>query len=302
MSLLQDFDRRAEDVDGVSINYFTGGAGTPVVLLHGYPQSASIWHRIAPRLAASHQLLMPDLRGYGDSDKPDASDGDRSIYCKRTSANDVIRIADRLNIAAFHIVGHDRGARVAHRLALDHPDRVLSLTSLDVVPTLAAFENMDADLSYAWFHVHLMRQPYPLPETLIGQSADYWFDYVMDRWCATAGAITPDALALYKRQNCNPRAIHAACADYRSMVLDLEHDARDRGRKLDCPVLVLWGTNTAKVPGWQTGKKLDMLTVWRERAGSVTAKPLDCGHFIPEEKPEELLAALVDFFRQVEDA
>lgn len=302
MSLLQEFDRRAEDVDGVSINYFTGGAGTPVVLLHGYPQSAITWHKIAPRLAGSHQLVIPDLRGYGDSDKPDASNGDRLIYCKRTSANDVIRIADRMGIDAFHVVGHDRGARVAHRTALDHPDRVLSLTSLDVVPTQAAFENMDSELSYAWFHVHFMRQPYPLPETLIGNSVEYWFDYVMDRWCATEGAIEPEAYAVYKRQFCDPRTIHATCSDYRSVALDLEHDASDRGRKLACPVLALWGANTAKVPGWQTGKKLNMLSAWRERANSVSGKSLDCGHFIPEEKPEELLEELVDFFQRVEAA
>jgi haloacetate dehalogenase len=190
------------------------------------------------------------------------------------------------------VVGHDRGARVAHRMALDHPKRVKSFTSLDVVASQAAFDAMDAQLSYAWFHWHLMRQPYPLPETLIGNSAREYFDFLMERWCATPGAILPEAYAEYARCFCNPETVRSTCAEYRSVELDLQHDEADRGRKLECPV-VLWGMNTTKRPGWQTGKRLDMLATWRERAVDVRGKGLDCGHFVPEEQPEALVRELL---------
>ena len=295
------FERRRIEVNGIGLNVVSGGAkaGDTVLLLHGYPQMHVLWHKVAPRLADRYRLVIPDLRGYGDSDKPPAGPEEHLVYCKRTTANDVVALMDKLGIERWHVAGHDRGARVAHRMALDHPAKVRSFTVLDVVPSQAAFDEMDAQLSYAWFHWHLMRQPYPLPETLIGNSVRQYFDFLMERWCATPGAITPEAYAEYVRCFCNPETVRSTCAEYRSVALDLQHDEADRGRKLDCPVLVLWGADTTKRPGWQTGKRLDILETWRARAKQVRGRGLQCGHFIPEEKPEEVAAEMMKLIAEV---
>lgn len=286
-------------VGGVGLNVVSGGNGDALLLLHGYPQTHVLWHKVAPSLAAKYRVIAPDLRGYGDSDKPHSAPGDHSVYCKRTTANELVALMTSMGVESWHVVGHDRGARVAHRMALDHPERVRSFTVLDVVASQAAFDAMDAQLSYAWFHWHLMRQPSPLPETLIGNSARQYLDFLMERWCATEGAIVPEAYAEYARCFCHPETIRATCAEYRSVELDLQHDEADRGRKLACPVLVLWGRDTRKRPGWQTGSRLDILASWRERAANVQGRPLSCGHFIPEEKPDELLAELSKFLAGV---
>jgi haloacetate dehalogenase len=290
------FTRERVRANGVELSVVHGGAGDPVLLLHGYPQMHLLWHKVAPRLAERYHVVAPDLRGYGDSEKPEAGADEHAVYCKRTMAGDLVELMRHLGHSAWHVVGHDRGARVAHRMALDHPQRVRSFTSLDVVASQAAFDAMDAQLSYAWFHWHLMRQPYPLPETLIGNSVREYFDFLMERWCATPGAIPPEVYAEYVRCFCNPETVRSTCAEYRSVALDLQHDEADRGRKLACPVLVLWGTNTAKRPGWQTGKRLDILATWRERARDVRGRGLDCGHFVPEERPDELVAELLAFW------
>tara|TARA_B100000287_G_scaffold288884_1_gene272190 strand:- start:73 stop:978 length:906 start_codon:yes stop_codon:yes gene_type:complete len=288
-------------INNININYRIFGKGSPVVLLHGYPQNSLMWHKIAPSLSNHHRLLIPDLRGYGESDKPDASNEDHTIYCKRTTANDIFELAKANNIHSFHIIGHDRGARVAHRLILDNPGVAKSFVSLDVMPSQEAFDNMDSSLAYAWFHWNLMRQPYPLPETLIGNSAEDYFDFLIEKWCATEGAIDEKIYKLYKRDFCKPETVHSTCAEYRSVALDLEHDELDRGKKIDCPMLVLWGSNTSKRPGWQTGKGLSMIEAWNKRCDKVSGEPLDCGHFIPEEKPKELIQKLITFFEKIEN-
>ena len=298
--MFEGFERRRLHANGVEINLVAGGQGDAVLLLHGYPQTHVLWHKIAPKLAERYTLVAPDLRGYGDSAKPPTEPENHETYCKRTTARDIVEVMDQLGHAAWHVVGHDRGARVAHRMALDHPSRVRSFTSLDVVSSQAAFEGMDAQMAFAWFHWNLMRQPHPLPESLIGNSVKFYFDFLMERWCATDGAITPEAYAEYVRCFCNQEAVNSTCADYRSLELDLQHDDVDRGRKLDCPMLVLWGSNTSKRPGWQTGAKLDILKTWRERAHDVRGRGLDCGHFVPEEKPDELTEELLAFFAYVE--
>jgi len=290
------FGRQRIRANGVALNVLHGGAGDPVLLLHGYPQTHLLWHKVAPRLAAHYRLVVPDLRGYGDSEKPAAAADDHEVYCKRTLAKDMVELMQQLGHAAWHVVGHDRGARVAHRMALDHPQRVKSFTSLDVVASQAAFDAMDAQLAYAWFHWNLMRQPHPLPETLIGNSVREYFDFLMERWCATPGAIPPGVYAEYVRCFCNPETVRSTCAEYRSVALDLQHDEADRGRRLECPVMVLWGSNTSKRPGWQTGKRLDILATWRERAREVRGRGLDCGHFVPEEQPEAVVAELLAFW------
>ncbi len=293
--MFDNFTKTQIKANGVSINLVHGGIGPPLLLLHGYPQTHVEWHKIAPKLAERYTVVAPDLRGYGDSEKPPAPEGDLSVYCKRVTAQDQVGVMAALGFESFHVVGHDRGARVGHRMALDHPEQVRTFTSLDVVPSQAAFDHMDSQLSFAWFHWHLMRQPSPLPETLIGNSAKVYLDFLLERWTAIDGSITDEAYAEYLRCFNDPETIRATCLDYRGIALDLIHDEADRGRKLTCPVLLLWGSNMAKRPGWQTGASLDMLTVWRERAVEVRGKPLDCGHFLPEELPEETTAELLTF-------
>ena len=281
------------ETSDTTINLVHGGAGPPVLLLHGYPQSHVMWHKVAPRLAEHFTVVATDLRGYGDSGKP-ASD-DLSDHCKRTSARDQVEVMAQLGFESFHVVGHDRGARVGHRMVLDHPDRVKSFTVLDVVASQAAFDHMDRDLAYSWFHWHLMRQPAPFPETLIGNNAKMFLDFLLEQWTAVEGAITEEAYAEYLRCYSRPETVCGACMDYRSIEIDLVHDEEDRGRKLDCPLLVLWAGNMPRRPGWQTGAKLDMLTSWRERAGDVRGHAIDCGHFLPEEAPEETTRAVLEF-------
>ena len=293
--MFDNFTKTRIRANGVSINLVHGGVGPPLLLLHGYPQTHVEWHKIAPKLAEHYTVVAPDLRGYGDSEKPPAPEGDLSVYCKRTTAQDQVEVMAELGFESFHVVGHDRGARVGHRMALDHPERVRTFTSLDVVPSQAAFDHMDSQLSFAWFHWHLMRQPSPLPETLIGNSTKAYLDFLLEQWTAIDGSITDQAYTEYLRCFNNPETIRATCLDYRGIDLDLKHDEADRGRKLTCPVLLLWGSNMAKRPGWQTGASLDMLTVWRERAVDVRGKPLDCGHFLPEELPEETTVELLAF-------
>lgn len=300
-SLFPGFEQQRIKSNGIEVNLVHGGAGDPVLLLHGYPQTHVLWHKVAPILARNHRVIAPDLRGYGDSDKPASEPDDHTVYCKREMARDMVGVMTALGHERWHVVGHDRGARVAHRMALDHENRVRSFTSLDVVASQAAFEGMDSAMAFAWFHWNLMRQPYPLPETLIGNSARVYFDFLMERWCATPGALTPEAYEQYARCFCTPDGVRASCAEYRAIDLDLQHDEEDRGRKLSCPMLVLWGSNTAKRPGWQTGKKLDMLSTWRERANDVRGHGLDCGHFLPEEKPDEVAGELLEFLATVAD-
>lgn len=297
--MFEGFDKDRRTVNGVEINFVQAGQGPAVLLLHGYPQSHVLWHKVAPQLIGDYRIVAPDLRGYGDSSKPAAAPGDHNVYCKRTMAQDIVALMDDLDIGTWHIVGHDRGVRVGHRMALDNPDRVRSLTSLDVVPTQQVFESMDAQMAMAFFHWVLMRQPHPVPETMIGNSVDFYFDFLMDTWCATEGALTDEAMAEYRRCFCNQEAVNASVAEYRSSELDLEHDAVDRDTKLTNPVMVLWGSNTAKRPGWQTGEKLDILEAWRLRAENVRGKGLDCAHFVPEERPDEVVAELRKFFTEI---
>ena len=284
---------RIETMETV-INLVRGGSGHPVLLLHGYPQTHVTWHKVAPILAERYTVVAPDLRGYGDSGKP-AVDGDLERYSKRRTAQDQLEVMTALGHQSFHVVGHDRGARVGHRMALDAPERVRSFTTLDVAPSQAAFEAMDSSLAFAWFHWHLMRQPEPFPETLIGSNVKFYLDFLLERWTAVEGAITEAAYAEYLRCFSDPEAIRASCADYRAIDVDLAHDEADRGRKLACPVLVLWGGNMAKRPGWQTGGRLDMLKVWQDRAEDVRGRAIDCGHFLAEEAPEETAAEILKF-------
>ena len=293
--MFEGFERSRIDAGGCGIHVVHGGEGPPVLMLHGYPQTHAEWHKVAPRLAERFTVVCPDLRGYGDSDKPPSDANDHMAYCKRTSARDQAAVMQALGFDRFHLIGHDRGVRVGLRLALDYPERVRSFTALDVVPSLEAFENMDASLAFSWFHWNLMRQPPPLPETVFSANPKLFLDFFLDQWSAVPDAFDEAAYRDYLRCFSDPETVRAMCADYRAVALDLEHDAADRSRKLACPVLVLWGGDMAKRPGWQTGAKLDMMEVWRGRAEEVKGRALDCGHFIPEEAPDDLLAELLAF-------
>ena len=291
--MFEGFIKTRIEVSSVSINLVQGGDGPPLLLLHGYPQTHAMWHKVAPQFAAHYTVVAPDLRGYCDSSKP-ASD-DLNDFCKRTSAQDQVEVMAALGFDRFHVVGHDRGARVGHRMALDHPERVRSFTSLDVVASQAAFDNMNRDLAYSWFHWHLMRQPSPFPETLIGNSVKFYLDFLLGQWTAVDGAITDEAYAEYLRCFSNPETIRTTCMDYRAIAVDLVHDEADRGRKIACPMLVLWAGNMARRPGWQTGGTLDMIGSWQERAENVRGRALDCGHFLAEEAPDETAREILAF-------
>ncbi len=269
-----------------------GGSGPPVLLLHGYPQSHAMWHRVAPLLAARHTVVCPDLRGYGASAKP-PGDPEHRTYAKRSSAADLVELADALGFARFVVAGHDRGGRVAHRLALDHPERVERLAVLDIVPTWTVFAATDRELALGYFHWFFLAQPAPLPERMIGADPDLWLETLLARWSGThdLAPFEGPALDAYRTAFRDPATVHASCEDYRAAAtIDLEHDEADADRRIACPLLVLWGEKGLM------HRRFDVLATWREKAaGPVEGEALPCGHFLPEEVPEATASALARF-------
>ncbi len=276
---------------GTEINLRKGGQGPPLLLLHGNPQTHVMWHKIAPRLAESFTVVAPDLRGYGDSGKPPGGD-DHEAYSKRAMAQDQVEVMAALGFERFAVVGHDRGARVTHRLALDHAERVTKAAVLDIAPTLTMYERTDMAFATAYYHWFFLIQPFDLPERLIGADPDYYMDQKMAAR-QNAGGESPfaeEALAEYKRCFRDPETIHAICEDYRAAAgIDLAHDRADLARRIACPLLVLWGAKGV------VERSFDVLEVWRERAELVTGRALPCGHYLPEEAPEETLTELLTF-------
>jgi haloacetate dehalogenase len=270
------------------INLVLGGKGPPLLLLHGYPQTHVMWHKVAPALAAQFTVVAPDLRGYGDSGKP-ASDAAHNVYSKRSTARDMVAVMERLGFKSFFLAGHDRGGRVAHRLTLDHPGRVERLAVLDIIPTRTVFQRVDKALATSTYHWFFLIQP-ELPEVLIGGNPDFYLEWTLKKWSRNFSAFAPEAVAEYKRCFRDPATIHATCEDYRAGAsTDLEHDEVDVAAKIECPLLAIWGEGPAT--RWS-----GIADIWRERATNVTGHPLDCGHFLAEEKPEETLEALRGFF------
>jgi haloacetate dehalogenase len=283
------FQRRQIDTGPATINLAIGGAGPPVLLLHGYPQTHAMWHKIAPRLAERFTVVAADLRGYGDSSKPPGGP-DHAGYAKRAMAADLAAIMTRLGFARFAVAGHDRGGRVAHRLALDYPDRVSRLAVLDICPTLEMFEATNQAFATGYYHWFFLIQPFDLAERMIGADPEFYLRKKLGHWGRDGGAFAPEALAEYIRCFRDPATIHATCEDYRAAAgIDLDHDRADRHVKLDCPVLALWGAK-----GF-VQRMYDVLDVWRRRARDVRGAALPCGHFLAEEAPEETYRALVDF-------
>jgi len=287
--VLDDFQQDRITTTGAEINLRRAGEGPPLLLLHGYPQTHVMWHKIAPALAERFTVVLTDLRGYGDSAKPPGGDN-HEAYSKRAMAQDQVEVMTALGFDSFAVVGHDRGARVGHRLALDHPERVSKLALLDIAPTLAMYERTDMAFASAYYHWFFLIQPYDLPERLIGADPDFYLEKKIGKWSRNDGAFTAAALAEYKRCFRDPATIHATCEDYRAAAgIDLEHDRADLGRKLACPVLALWGAKGV------IERSYPVLEIWRERVRDLRGKALPCGHFLAEEAPAETVAELLNF-------
>ena len=286
------FERRRVETAGATINLVTAGAGPPLLLLHGYPQTHLMWRKVAPRLATEFTVVAPDLRGYGDSSKPPAGPGNAN-YAKRALAQDQVETMAALGFDRFRVAGHDRGARVAHRLARDHPERVERLALLDIVPTLYRFETIDQKAATASYHWFFLIQPGGLPERLIGAEPEFFLRHSLGSWARDPAAFEPEIFAEYLRCFRNPETIRATCEEYRAgATIDLEHDRADRGRRIAMPLLMLWGRRSAQGSGY------DILGVWRDHAENVSGHAVDSGHFLPEEAPDETYRALRGFFAE----
>lgn len=285
------FERMAIHVeDDITIHTLIKGSGPPLLLLHGYPQTHMCWRLVAPALAEHFTVVVTDLRGYGASSKPPGAP-DHSTYAKRTLARDQIAVMRELGFERFHLAGHDRGARVALRLAKDAPECVERLALLDIVPTYEKFMTMGYKDALASFHWIFLAQPYDLPERMIGADPDFFLRALFKRWSAPGFTFPPDVMEAYLESFRDPAMIHATCEDYRAgSTIDLEHDAEDHDRPLTLPLLVLWGG------GSLSGKGYRVMEIWRRWATDPVGQGLDCGHFLPEEAPEETTRLLLDFF------
>jgi len=278
----------------VTINAIVGGSGPPLLLLHGHPQTHAIWHRVAPRLAEQFTVVACDLRGYGESSKPQGAP-DHANYSKRAMAADMVAVMQSLGFATFRVLAHDRGARVAHRLALDHPQAVERMALLDIAPTLAMYEQTSDAFARAYWHWFFLIQPAPLPERLIEADPAAYVRDVMGKRSAGLAPFDPRALAEYQRCLALPGAAHGICEDYRAAAtIDLEHDRfdRDAGRRLALPLMVLWGEQGV------VGRCFDPLAEWQRVAADVQGGALPCGHYIAEEAPDMLLERVLPFLVQ----
>lgn len=294
MSLFPGFARQRIRTSGATINLVTGGKGPPLLLLHGYPETHAMWHKMAPALARDYTVVCADLRGYGDSSKPKGLP-DHSNYSKRAMAQDMVEVMERLGHRSFHLVGHDRGARVAHRLARDHGARVKTLTVLDISPTLKMYESTDQAFATAYYHWFFLIQKPPLPEQFLAGRVPGYILGRLGRGKSGLQHFSRAAVKEYERAFRDPGCIHATCEDYRaSATIDLAHDRRDLKKKLRMPVLVLWGKRGV------IERMFDPLRDWREVAANVSGRALPCGHFLPEEAPKETLQELRRFLKRHE--
>ena len=290
--MFSSFIKEKIEVSGTDINLVRGGEGPPLLLLHGYPQSHVMWHKVAPKLATQFTLVISDLRGYGDSGKP-SSDDDHFNYSKRVTARDQVEVMLKLGYHRFMVAGHDRGARVGHRMAIDYRDNVKKLCVLDIVPTYRVFADANKQLATMYWHWFFLIQKTPLPETLIGNNVEFYLRTQFRSWGDSSDYVTDEAFAEYYRCLQNSETIRATCEDYRAAAsIDLEHDKADMNQKLSCPLLVLWGELGAM------HKLYNVIETWRERAVDVSGWPVRCGHFIPEEAPEATIDAFSEFFAE----
>lgn len=276
-------------VGDVTIAAEIAGAGPPLLLLHGYPQTRLCWRDVVPALAGDFTVVTADLRGYGDSSKPPGLP-DHANYAKRAMAADAVAVMAQLGFPRFAVAGHDRGGRVVHRMALDHPEVVERAAVLDIVPTRTLFAGTDQAFATAYYHWFFLIQPDGLPETLIGADPEWFLRETVRRWSGDGRQVPEESLRQYVRCFSDPAAIHGSCEDYRAAAgIDLEHDAADGGRRVTCPLLVLWGAQGAM------HRLYDVLETWRALADDVRGRALPCGHFLPEECPDETAVALREF-------
>lgn len=289
MTLFHGFREATLDV-GITIHVRVGGDGPPVLLLHGFPQNMAMWARVAPLLARRYTVVCADLRGYGDSGKPPPAP-DASNYSFRAFAQDQVAAMRRLGFERFHVVGHDRGARTAHRMALDHPDTVLSVALLDIVPTLAMFDGVDQRIARAYWHWYFLQQPAPYPEKVIAAHPDHFFEGCLAGWGATRlQDFDPEQLGEYRRTWRMRDCIFGMCADYRAAAhVDVELDRADAGRRVTCPTLVFWGSTGLMA------NLFDMHAVWAPRIARMQTASLPGGHFFVDQFPGETTAILEDF-------
>lgn len=294
--MFDGFDTVQVDVGGTTIFARRKGHGRPLLLLHGFPETHVMWHRVAPPLARQFTVVCADLRGYGRSGKP-ASTPDHAPYAKSAMAIDMVRLMDALGFPAFSVAGHDRGARVAYRLALDHPGCVERVALLDVIPTGEAFNRADIRFALAFWPWSLLAQAEPLPERLIAAAPDAVINDALDNWGSDPTSFPPEVRSDYLSALCNPEAIHAICEEYRAAAaIDVARDAEDRAanRCIRCPTLVLWSKDSA-LDNWyeQAGGPLG---IWRKWAPEVTGRAIAGGHFFPEQNPGETISELRAFF------
>ncbi|WP_245258672.1 alpha/beta hydrolase [Methylopila sp. M107] len=283
---------RLADVDvggGITIHAAHAGSGPPLMLLHGHPQTHVTWRKIAGRLAERFTVFCPDLRGYGDSSKP-LGGPDHRNYAKRAMAADQVALMRAFGHERFRMVGHDRGGRVGHRLALDFPDALEKLAVFDIAPTATMYARADRDFATRYFWWFFLIQPAPLPERMILGDVEYFLREHVERQNKISGATEEAAFAEYLRCYRSPEGVHAVCEDYRAAAtIDLDHDAADAERRVECPLLALWGARGV------VGRTYDVLDTWREKARLVSGQAIDCGHTLQEERPDETLEALLAF-------
>ena len=289
--MFKNFKQDIIEVNGVNINYKIGGKGEPLLLLHGYPQSHVLWRKIAPLFAENYTVICSDLRGYGDSDKPQ-SDKKHLTYSKKTMGLDQNELMKKLGFKEYFLVGHDRGGRVAHRMAIDFKENIKKISVLDIVPTSHVFKNTNAILAKRYYHWFFLIQSYPLPETMIGNDPEYYIRSKLQMWGANNEYLTEEIIQEYLR--CfTVETIHASCEDYRAGAsIDLVHHEEDFDKKISCPLQVLWGSKAF------VEELYDPIKVWKEWALNVEGQSIDCGHFLPEESPVETYNAIINFFKK----
>ncbi|HKK29305.1 MAG TPA: alpha/beta hydrolase [Alphaproteobacteria bacterium] len=292
MQMFEGFEEKRIVVGDNELYVRLGGSGPSLLLLHGYPQTHAMWHAVAPKLAERFSLVIPDLPGYGRSSGP-LCDPDYRAYSKRTTAQTMADLMTQLGHRKFRLAGHDRGARVAFRLCLDHPERVEKYAALDIIPTLDMWEGLNADKALAGYHWQFLAVSAPVPETLIGKDPDFYLEHLLRRWAGNFDGLTTEALADYRTAFRKSEVIHATCNDYRAGAsIDRADDqaSRDAGSQIACPVHVIWGE------GYLNRRAGSPIEAWRRWTNKISETPLRCGHFVAEEQPDACARAMLGFF------